>query len=327
MGLFREYPDRRSNNKIEDVIMKRSFLSVGDVSRQELDSIFRKTKEFKVKIKKRMTLNPIENRIVGILFEKPSTRTRTSFETAVLRLGGEAIYLASSELQLSRGEPIKDTARILGGYLDAIVARVYAHDTVVQLSKYSKIPVINGLSDLEHPTQVVCDLFTVLEVKGKLEGLTLAFVGDGNNMCNSWLLGAALVGMNMIVACPDGYHPDKRILKEARKTAKRTGADLRIVKDPKDAAQEADILYTDVWVSMGEEKEKEKRLKAFKGYQINSALVKAAAKDAIVMHCLPAHRGLEITDDVLEGKQSVVWEQGENKLYGAAGILDFLLAE
>jgi len=167
----------------------------------------------------------------------------------------------------------------------------------------------------------------VLEVKGKLEGLTLAFIGDGNNMCNSWLLGAALVGMNMIVACPDGYHPDKRILKEARKTAKRTGADLRIVKDPKDAAQEADILYTDVWVSMGEEKEKEKRLKAFKGYQINSALVKAAAKDAIVMHCLPAHRGLEITDDVLEGKQSVVWEQGENKLYGAAGILDFLLAE
>lgn len=252
--------------------MKRSFLSVADVSRQELDSIFRKTKEFKAKIKKRETINSLKNRILGILFEKPSTRTRTSFETAVLRLGGQAIYLPSSELQLSRGEPIKDTARILGGYLDAIVARVYAHDTVVQLSKYSKIPVINGLSDLEHPTQIVCDLFTVLEAKDKLEGLTLAFIGDGNNMCNSWLLGAAMVGMNMIAACPDGYHPDKGIFEKAKKIAKKTGAELRIVKDPKDAAQKADILYTDVWVSMGEEKEKAKRMKAFKGYQINSLL-------------------------------------------------------
>jgi ornithine carbamoyltransferase len=307
--------------------IKGSFLSIADVSRQELDAIFRKTKEFKAKIKKRETINSLENRIVGILFEKPSTRTRTSFETAVLRLGGQAIYLPSNELQLSRGEPVKDTARILGGYLDAIVARVYAHDTVVQLSKHSKIPVINGLSDLEHPTQIVCDLFTVLEAKDKLEGLTLAFIGDGNNMCNSWLLGAAIVGMNMIAACPNGYHPDKGIFEKAKKIAKKTGAELRIVKDPKDAARKADVLYTDVWVSMGEEKEKAKRMKAFEGYQINSALVKAAAKDAIVMHCLPAHRGLEITDDVLEGKQSVVWTQGENKLYGAAGILDFILVE
>ncbi|HVP40553.1 MAG TPA: ornithine carbamoyltransferase [Candidatus Krumholzibacteriaceae bacterium] len=328
MGILREHPNQRNNsNKGEYMKMKGSLLSVADVSRQDLDSIFRRTKELKAKIKKRETINSIKNRIVGLLFEKPSTRTRTSFEAAVLRLGGQAIYLPSSELQLSRGEPIKDTARILGGYLDAIVARVYAHDTVVQLSKYSKISVINGLSDLEHPTQIVCDLFTVLEIKGKLEGLTLAFIGDGNNMCNSWLLGAATVGMNMIAACPEGYHPDKGILEKAKKIAKKTGAELRIVKDPKDAAQEADILYTDVWVSMGEEKEKAKRMKAFKGYQINSALVKTAAKDVIVMHCLPAHRGLEITDDVIEGKQSVVWVQGENKLYGAAGILDFLLTD
>ena len=305
--------------------MKRSFLSVTDVSRQELDLIFERTKELKAEIKERENINSLKKRIVGILFEKPSTRTRTSFEAATLRLGGQALYLPSSELQLSRGEPVKDTARILGGYLDAIVARVYAHDTVVQLSKYSKIPVINGLSDLEHPTQMVCDLFTILEVKGELEGLTLAFIGDGNNMCNSWLLGAAAVGMNMVAACPNGYHPDKGIFEKAKKIAKKTGVELKIVKSPKDAAQEADILYTDVWVSMGEEKEKARRLKAFKGYQINSALVKAAAKDAIVMHCLPAHRGLEITDDVIEGKQSVVWTQGENKLYGAAGILDFFL--
>ncbi|HVP16037.1 MAG TPA: ornithine carbamoyltransferase [candidate division Zixibacteria bacterium] len=305
--------------------MKRSFLSVRDASRQDLDLIFERTKELKAEIRERENINSLKNRIVGILFEKPSTRTRTSFEAATLRLGGQALYLPSSELQLSRGEPVKDTARILGGYLDAIVARVYAHDTVVQLSKYSKIPVINGLSDLEHPTQMVCDLFTILEVKGELEGLTLAFIGDGNNMCNSWLLGAAAVGMNMVAACPNGYHPDKGIFEKAKKIAKKTGVELKIVKSPKDAAQEADILYTDVWVSMGEEKEKARRLKAFKGYQINSALVKAAAKDAIVMHCLPAHRGLEITDDVIEGKQSVVWTQGENKLYGAAGILDFFL--
>jgi ornithine carbamoyltransferase len=307
--------------------MKRSFLSVTDVSRQELDLIFEKTKELKAKIKERENINSLKNRIVGILFEKPSTRTRTSFEAATLRLGGQAIYLASSELQLSRGEPIKDTARILGGYLDSMVARVYAHDTVVQLSKYSKIPVINGLSDLEHPTQIVCDLFTILEIKGKLEGLTLAFIGDGDNVCNSLLLGATTVGMNMVAACPDGYHPNKEILEKAKKIAKKTGAKLKIVRSPKDAAQDADILYTDVWVSMGEEKEKAKRMKAFKGYQINSPLVKVAAKDALVMHCLPAHRGLEITDDVIEGKQSVVWAQGENKLYGAAAILDFLLGK
>ena len=305
--------------------MTNSLLSVSDLSRRELYSIFHTAKDFKTKIRKRETIDVLKNRVVGLLFEKPSTRTRTSFEAATLRLGGQAIYLPSSELQLSRGEPIKDTARILGGYLDAIVARVYAHDTVVQLSKHSGIPVINGLSDLEHPTQIVCDLFTIMEAKEKIEGLTLAFIGDGNNMCNSLLLGAAITGMNMTAACPDDYHPNKEIFEKAKGIAEKTGAELKIVQNPKDAAENADILYTDVWVSMGQDKEREERMKAFQGYQISSELLKLAAEDAVVMHCLPAHRGLEITDDVIEGKQSIVWTQGENKLHGAAAILDFLL--
>ncbi|MBU7024145.1 MAG: ornithine carbamoyltransferase, partial [Theionarchaea archaeon] len=287
--------------------------------------MFERTRNIKRDLKEGKSATMLQNKVVGLLFEKPSTRTRTSFEVATLRLGGQAVYLPSSELQLSRGEPIKDTARILGSYLDAIVARVYAHDTVVKLSSYSGIPVINGLSDLGHPTQIVCDLFTVLEAKGSLEGLKLAFIGDGNNVCNSLLLGAAITGMDMTAACPAGYHPEGSVLEKARKIAQKTKSSLEIVKKPADAAQDADILYTDVWVSMGEDKEKERRIKDFKGYQINADLLEVAAHDAVVMHCLPAHRGLEITDDVIEGKQSIVWVQGENKLYGAAGILDFLL--
>jgi ornithine carbamoyltransferase len=308
--------------------LARSFLSVADVSKQELETIFDKAKELKTQLREPghpASGTALQKRIVGLLFEKPSTRTRTSFEVAVLRLGGGAVYLPSSELQLSRGEPIRDTARILGGYLDCIVARVYAHDTVTQLSRYSQRPVVNALSDLEHPTQIVCDLLSILEAKGRLEGLTLAYIGDGNNVCNSLLLGCATVGMNMSVACPKGYEPNKEILQKASEIAKASGAKLSVVRRPDEAAKGSDVLYTDVWVSMGEEKERQKRLRAFKDYQINSKLLQVAAQDAAVMHCLPAHRGLEITDDIIEGKQSIVWQQGENKLYGAASILDFLL--
>jgi ornithine carbamoyltransferase len=214
---------------------------------------------------------------------------------------------------------------MLGGYLNCIVARVYAHDTVVQLSKHSGLPAINALSDLEHPTQILCDLLTVMEAKGKLEGLKLAYIGDGNNVCNSLLLGCATAGMSMSVACPKGYEPNKGILQKANEIGKANGVKLSVVPKPKEAVENADVLYTDVWVSMGEEKERQKRMKAFRGYQINAALLSGAAGNAVVMHCLPAHRGLEITDDVIEGKQSIVWSQGENKLYGAAAILDFLL--
>ena len=304
--------------------MARSFLSMADLSRQELELLISKARDLKVQMHEpSTTIARLQRKIVGLLFEKPSTRTRTSFEVATLRLGGETVYLPSSELQLSRGEPIKDTARILGGYLDCIVARVYAHDTVTQLSKYSGRPVVNALSDLEHPTQIVCDLLSIIEAKGKLEGLTLAYIGDGNNVCNSLLLGCATVGMNMSVACPKGYEPNKEIFQKASEIARASSAKLSVIRNPNEAAKSSDVLYTDVWVSMGEEKERQKRLRVFKGYQINSRLLQVAAQDAVVMHCLPAHRGLEITDDVIEGKQSIVWQQGENKLYGAASILDF----
>lgn len=228
-------------------------------------------------------------------------------------------------MQLKRGEPIKDTARILGSYYDALIARVFAQDTVDQLAEHSQIPVINGLSDLNHPTQAVCDLYTVLEVKGRLKGLTMAYIGDGDNVCHSLLVACSNVGMNVNAACPEGYMPSPDIVAEAEKLAAENGARVMVVSDPRQAASGADVLYTDVWVSMGEEEEKEKRLKDFEGYQINDALLELADKDAVVMHCLPAHRGLEITDDVIEGPRSVVWRQGANKMYGAAGILDFFL--
>jgi ornithine carbamoyltransferase len=306
--------------------MVRSFLSVADVSKQEFDAILGRARNIKTEIRDQHSdIDTLKKKIVGLLFEKPSTRTRTSFEVAVLRLGGEAVYLPANELQLSRGEPIRDTARILGGYLNCLVARVYAHSTVVQLASDSGQPVINALSDLEHPTQTVCDLLTVAESKGKLDGLKLTYIGDGNNVCNSLLLGCAISGMNMSVACPKGYEPDKGILQKANEIARSSGANLSVVRKPAEAAKDADVLYTDVWVSMGEEKERKKRTKIFQGYQINSKLLNAAAKDAVVMHCLPAHRGLEITDDVIEGPRSIVWQQGENKLYGAAAILEFLL--
>jgi ornithine carbamoyltransferase len=305
--------------------MARSFLTMEDLSKEDLGTIFEKAKLRKAQIKERKTIEALKNQVVGLLFEKPSTRTRNSFEAAVWRLGGSAIYMPSNELQLKRGEPIKDTARILGDYMDCLVARVYAHQTVAELAEFAGVPVINALSDLTHPTQVVCDFFTIKEVFGKFEGLTLTYIGDGNNMCNSLFLISAMTGMNMNAACPKGYYPDDGLFNDAKKIAAQTGAKLQIIEDPKAASEGVDILYTDVWVSMGEDAEKEKRLKDLAAYQINAEIVAVAAKDVKVMHCLPAHRGLEITDDVIEGPQSIVWQQGENKMHGAAGIMDFLL--
>lgn len=305
----------------------KSFLSINDASKRELDRILERTKVIKAAIKRGRTVPGLKGIVVGLLFEKPSTRTRASFEVATRRLGGEAIYLSANELQLSRGEPVKDTARILGDYLDGIVARVYAHDTVTQLADNAGVPVINALSDLEHPTQIISDLFTIQEAKGKLKGLKIAYIGDGNNVCNSLILGAAQEGMKISVACPEGYEPKSSVLKDAEEIGKSTGATIKVVRSATEAAEAADVLYTDVWVSMGDESTKEKRLRDFQGYQINSDLLRVAKKDASVMHCLPAHRGLEITDDVIEGKQSIVWQQGENKLYGAASVLEWLLAK
>jgi ornithine carbamoyltransferase len=303
----------------------RSLISMSDLSAPELNGILDKIKSLKPAMKRREVLSDLRGVTVGLYFEKPSTRTRTSFEVATVRLGGHPISLAADEMQTSRGEPIKDTARMLGSYLDVIVGRVYSHETLIELAANSRLPVVNGLSELEHPTQIISDLFTIREAKGRLEGLTLAYIGDGDNVCNSLLLGASLVGMNIVVASPPGYVPNAKVLRRSEENARRSGSRVKVVDDPKEAAVDADVLYTDVWVSMGEEKEKSQRIRAFRGFQINSDTLKLAAKDAVVMHCLPAHRGMEITGDVIEGKQSLVWRQGENKLYGAAAALEYVV--
>lgn len=306
--------------------MAGSFLTAQGLSSEQLFEIFDRIKVLKHDMKQGKTLDVLRNKVIGILFEKPSTRTRTSFESAILRLGGSTIYLPVADLQINRGEPIEDTSRMFGSYLDALVARVFEQQTVEDLSRYSGIPVINGLSDLAHPTQAVCDIFTVLEVKGSVKGLKLAYIGDGNNVCHSLLMVCALAGMHMTVACPKGYCPDPEILEKARTIAAQTGAQLAVLESPEEASVGAHVLYTDVWVSMGEEEEEKTKLEIFEGYQINADLLKVAAKDAHVMHCLPAHRGLEITDEVIEGDRSIVWQQAENKMYGAAGILDHFVS-
>lgn len=303
----------------------RSIISFADISVGEFYPLINRARELKSKIRSGQNLKILNNKIVGMLFEKPSTRTRASFEAATLRLGGSPIYMASSELQMKRGEPVKDTARVLCGYMNAMVARVFENETVAELSKYSSIPVINGLSDLEHPTQLVSDMLTIYELKGRLKGLNITYIGDGDNIANSLLLAASTAGANATIACPDGYQPDKEILKKSNAIARKTGSRLLVTDNVKEAASGADVLYTDVWVSMGEEREAKKRMKAFRGYQINSKILQLADKDAIVMHCLPAHRGLEITDEVLEGRHSAAWLQAENKLYGAAAVLELAI--
>jgi ornithine carbamoyltransferase len=268
----------------------------------------------------------LSKKVVGLLFEKPSTRTRAGFETAVYQLGGQAMYLRADELQLKRGEPLKDTARVLGSYLSGIVIRTYAHQNLVEFAKYAPVPIINALSDLEHPTQIIGDMLTVLEAKGKLSGLRFVWVGDGNNVCNSWLLGGSMMGMEVIVACPRGCEPEKSIMARAKKLAEESGGEVQIIRDPGKAVEGADILYTDVWVSMGQEKGAKAKEKKFRMYQLNSKLVGKARDGCSVMHCLPAHRGLEITDEVLEGQRSIVWQQAENKMHGARAVLAAFLS-
>lgn len=303
----------------------RSLLSVADLSGEDIQSLIKRAGALKESIRARREISSLRGRVVGLLFEKPSTRTRTSFEVATVRLGGHSLYLTSQELQLSRGEPIEDTARILGSYLDGIVARVYSQDLVNKLAQFSGVPTINALSDLEHPTQIVADLFTIAEVKGSLKGLKIAYVGDGDNVCNSLLLGAATVGMDISVGCPKNHRPDEGILRKAVRLGRANGSEVIVTSDPKKAVKGADVVYTDVWVSMGEESEKERRLRDFRGYQIDSKLLKLAKKDVSLMHCLPAHRGMEITAEVMDGPHSIVWQQGENKLYGAAAVLEWLV--
>lgn len=259
-----------------------------------------------------------------MIFDKPSTRTRVSFEVAMTQLGGHAIYLDTTSMQLRRGETIKDTALTMSRYVDAIVVRAGNHQDLMELAEYSRVPVINGLTDLEHPCQALSDLFTIKECKGGFKGVKLAYVGDGNNVCHSLLLGAAIAGLDMSAATPRGYEPRNDILMEARGIAKSTGSSIEVCRDAPSAVKNADIIYTDVWVSMGQEEERARRLKDFRGYQVNKELVEMGDNPR-VMHCLPAKRGQEITDEVLESENSIVFEQAENRLHLQKALLCHLI--
>ena len=269
---------------------------------------------------------PLRGKSLAMIFEKSSTRTRVSFEVGVTQLGGHALFLSPNDLQIGRGETIADTARVLSRYVDGIMYRAYKSENVRELARHATVPVINGLDDKEHPCQIIADLLTLGEHKGKLAGLKLAYVGDGNNVCNSLLIGCAEVGMHMTAGVPKGYEPDAHLLSEARRIAQDTAARIEVVHDPFEAVRNADVLYTDVWVSMGREKEKEERERLFLPFQVNEKLVRAANPDTVVMHCLPAHRGLEITDEVVDGPHSIVFDQAENRLHAQKAILARFLA-
>ncbi len=306
--------------------MVKHLLSMQDLSPKEIEAILDKAAELKEKLRKGEPHELLHGKTLGMIFEKPSLRTRVTFEAGMTQLGGHAVYLAPADIQLGKRESVPDVARNLSRWVDAVMARLFKHDIIVGFARYSSVPVINGLTDLHHPCQTLGDLLTIQEHKGKLRGLKLAWVGDGNNVCNSLLLGCTLVGMNISAACPRGYEPPADIVEQARKNAVKSGAKVEIVNDPKKAVKGADIVYNDVFVSMGQEKERKKRMKDFKGYQVNSGLMKLAKKDANYMHCLPAHRGEEVSSDVIDGPQSVVVDQAENRLHAQKAVLVSLLA-
>jgi len=304
----------------------RDFLSVSDFDRSEIHTILKSIKKLKPVAPGGTPARILAGKVVGLLFEHPSTRTRVSFESAAMRLGADVLYMRPDELQLKRGEPIKDTARVLSGYLDALVYRTSDHDTLVELAEHASMPIINALSNTEHPTQALSDMATIEDAKGSLEGLKFAWIGDGNNVCHSLMLACATAGMNMSIATPPNHQPTAEIAQKANALAQKSGSKIWYTDDPSEAAEGADILYTDVWVSMGQDAEQTQRMMDFEGFQINDELLSEAKPDAVVMHCLPAHRGQEITAEVLDGPKSIAWKQAEYKFHGAKGILASLLA-
>jgi len=298
------------------------LLSIADLSYSDIINLLDTASDLKEKRKRGKSTDELKNKTLAMLFEKSSTRTRISFEVAMTELGGHAIYLNYKDVQLGRGESVADTARVMSRYVHAIMARVYNHETLTELCDNGTIPVINGLSNLEHPCQLLADLLTIREFKGKFKGLNFAWIGDGNNVCNSAMLACAITGMKMTVACPEGYEPNAEIMSKAREL----GGTVNIIKDPLKAAKKADILSTDVWVSMGDEEEYDQRLRDFKPYQINSKLLEQAKHDVMVLHCLPAHRGEEITGEVVDGPNSAVFDQAENRLHIQKALLLKLLS-
>lgn len=298
--------------------MNRHFLSIADHSRADLEAILDDAARLKADLKARRGERPLLGKTLAMIFEKPSLRTRVTFETGIKQLGGASVYLAPNDIQLGARETVADVAGNLSRWVDIIMARTFSHGSMLELAEYATIPVINGLSDLLHPCQVMADCQTLLEKKGRLEGVTVAFIGDGNNVVNSWIHAAARLGIHFRLACPEGYEPDAGVLEEA---AKSGSGKVEILRDPGAAATDADVLYTDVWTSMGQEAESQLRRVAFEGYQVNAGLLAKAKRDAIVMHCLPAHRGEEISGEVVDGPQSVVLEQAENRLHAQKAIM------
>ncbi len=299
----------------------RDFLSAADLSRDAALQMFALAADLKQRWKAGRRGAPLAGRTLALIFEKPSLRTRVTFEVGIIQLGGRAVHLSGHEIGLGTRESVPDVARNLSRWVDGIAARVYAHETVETLARHASIPVINGLSDLEHPCQALADFFTLWERGVDFTSMRLAWVGDGNNVCHSVLILGALLGASLVVACPPGYAPEERV----QATVRRLGGRLEITDDPGRAAAGADVVYTDVWTSMGQEAEREQRLEAFSRYQVNAAVVGAAKSTALVMHCLPAHRGEEITDAVLDGPQSIVLDQAENRLHAQKAVILTLL--
>jgi len=301
------------------------LLSLKDYSRAEIEEIF--DLAARVKADPLAYSDALKGRSLAMIFQKPSTRTRVSFEVGMSQLGGVALYLGANDIQLKRGESAADTAKVLSRYVDGIMARVFSHQDLLDLAKSATVPVINGLSDLLHPCQTLADYFTLRERKGSLEGLKIAYIGDGNNVCNELMVGAAKLGVTMAVAAPEGFEPNPLIVKSVMREAQKSGAPAPVVtRDPRAAASQADVIYTDVWTSMGQEEENERRIAAFQGYTIDASVMQVARPDAIFMHCLPAHRGQEVSAEVIDGPRSVVFDQAENRLHVQKAILILLLA-
>jgi len=302
------------------------LVSLYDFTLEDINEIFELSEKLKRQLKEGVEHKLLKNKTLGMIFTKSSTRTRVSFEVGMYQLGGYPLFLSSNDIQLGRGETIYDTAQVLSRYLDGIMIRTFAHSDVEELATHGSIPIINGLTDLMHPCQILTDLFTIYEHKGELKGLKLAYVGDGNNIANSLLHGCAKVGMDISVASPKGYECDKNIVAEAQKDAEVSGSKIVLTEDPYVAVKDADVIYTDTWVSMGQESEKEERIKIFMPYQVNSDLYSNAKEDAVFLHCLPAYRDYEVTSEIIDGSQSLVFDEAENRLHVQKAIMVKLMA-
>jgi ornithine carbamoyltransferase len=302
--------------------MKKDLLTLLDLSKTDFDRLFETAITFKKRRKQGIADRPLIGKSLALIFDKPSTRTRVSFEAAMVQLGGTPLYINTRDTQVSRNEPIRDTARVLARYVDGVAIRTFSQDLLEEFAEFAAIPVINALTDRYHPTQVLSDLMTVIERFGGYSGIRVAWIGDGNNVAHSWINAAAILGFDLVLACPDGYHPDPTIFEHAKNMS---AGRISVVSDPREAATGAHVLYTDVWASMGQESEQAERKKIFQGFQIDRSLAALAAPDAIVLHCLPAHRGEEISDELMEDPKSVIWDQAENKMHMNKAILTELM--